>query len=96
MNMSSLAAGLAKAIMRHYQEKARVDNLPIWLEATTANSRNLYLSLGFQEIEEITLGKGKVAADATPTPGGSGVTLWAMVWWPESGIQSSESDSRSP
>lgn len=70
--------------MRYHQDKARSENLPIWLEATSPNSRLLYLSMGFQDIEEIVLGKGKVAADATNQPGGSGVSLWAMVWWPES------------
>lgn len=69
--------------MKHYQEKAQAENLPIWLEATTPDSRNLYLSLGFQEIEEVILGKGKVMADGTPKTGGSGVPLYAMVWWPE-------------
>lgn len=76
--------GLAKEIMRYHQNIARSENLPIWLEATTPSSRHLYLSLGFQEIEEITLGKGKVAPDASIQPGGPGVPLWAMVWWPES------------
>lgn len=75
--------GLARAIMRHYQEKAQAENLPIWLEATTPSSRNLYLSMGFREVEEITLGKGKVNADATFKAGGSGVPLYAMLWWPE-------------
>ncbi|KAJ5750596.1 Acyl-CoA N-acyltransferase [Penicillium manginii] len=76
--------GLAKEIMRYHQNIARSENLPIWLEATTPGSRHLYLSLGFQEIEEIILGKGKVGADAVIEPGGPGVSLWAMVWWPES------------
>lgn len=80
--------------MKHHQEIARAANLPIWLEATTAKSRNLYLSLGFQEIEKITLGKGKVTADATPKKGGPGVSLWAMVWWPES-LEKSTSESGS-
>ncbi|KAJ5988580.1 hypothetical protein N7481_003790 [Penicillium waksmanii] len=77
-------AGLAKEIMRYHQNIARSENLPIWLEATTPSSRHLYVSLGFQEIEEIILGKGKVAPDASIQPGGPGVSLWAMVWWPES------------
>ncbi|KAJ5132074.1 Acyl-CoA N-acyltransferase [Penicillium atrosanguineum] len=75
--------GLAKAIMHYHQEKARAENLPIWLEATTETSRLLYLSMGFQEIEKLYLGKGKVAADATIQPGGPGITLYAMVWWPK-------------
>lgn len=83
-------AGLATAIMRYHQEKAQSENLPIWLEATTENSRYLYLSIGFQEVEKITLGKGKVAADATLQPDGPGVTLYAMVWWPKSTKHNSE------
>ncbi|CAG8412671.1 unnamed protein product [Penicillium salamii] len=76
--------GLAKAILRDYQQTAQAANLPIWLEATTPGSRALYLSMGFEEVEEIVLGKGKVAADATVQPSGSGIPLWAMVWWPRS------------
>ncbi|KAJ5170083.1 Acyl-CoA N-acyltransferase [Penicillium coprophilum] len=74
--------GLAKAIMRDHQQTAQAANLPIWLEATTAGSRALYLSMGFKEVEEICLGKGKVAADASLQSDGPGVSLWAMVWWP--------------
>ncbi|KAJ5280454.1 hypothetical protein N7478_005826 [Penicillium angulare] len=75
--------GLAKLIMREHQDMAQAENVPIWLEATSPNSRNLYLSLGFQEIEKIILGKGKVDADANRQVGGSGIPLYAMVWWPE-------------
>lgn len=78
------STGLAKAIMRDHQQTAQAANLPIWLEATTPRSRDLYLSMGFEEIEEIVLGKGKVAVDASLQTGGPGVPLWAMVWWPKS------------
>ncbi|KAJ5503679.1 Acyl-CoA N-acyltransferase [Penicillium fimorum] len=74
--------GLAKAIIRNHQQNAQAANLPIWLEATTAGSRALYLSMGFEEVEEIRLGKGKVSADASLQSDGPGVSLWAMVWWP--------------
>lgn len=76
--------------MRYHQEKAQAENLPIWLEATTEGSRLLYLSVDFQEVEEINLGKGKVAADATIQPGGPGITLYAMVWWPKTSSTGSE------
>ncbi|KAJ5212392.1 uncharacterized protein N7498_004038 [Penicillium cinerascens] len=87
--------GLAKTIMRYHQEKAQSENLPIWLEATTESSRYLYLSIGFQEVEKITLGRGKVAADAALQPNGPGVTLYAMVWWPKSTNHDSEPASSS-
>jgi hypothetical protein len=69
--------------LRDHQQTAQAANLPIWLEATTPGSRALYLSMGFEEVEEIVLGKGKVAVDATIQPGGPGIPLWAMVWWPK-------------
>lgn len=69
--------------MREHMRKAQLENVPIWLEATTPNSRKLYLSMGFEEIEELTLGKGKVDQNANLQPGGPGVPLWGMVWWPE-------------
>lgn len=75
--------GLAKAIMREHMRKAQLENVPIWLEATTPNSRKLYSSMGFEEIEEVILGKGKVDKSSHLQPGGPGVPLWAMVWWPE-------------
>ncbi|KAJ5919819.1 Acyl-CoA N-acyltransferase [Penicillium verhagenii] len=78
-----MITGLAKAIMREHQHTAQSENVPIWLEATSPGSRNMYLSLGFKEIEEIIVGKGKVAADATRQPGGPGIPIYAMVWWPE-------------
>lgn len=77
--------------MRYHQRIAQSENLPIWLEATTRNSRDLYLSLGFQQIEEITLGKGKVTANAEVQAGGPGIPLYAMVWWPESSNQEATS-----
>ncbi|KAF7713631.1 Uncharacterized protein PECH_006255 [Penicillium ucsense] len=74
--------GLARAIMQDYMKKAQFENLPIWLEATTPNSRKLYLSLGFEDVEKIVLGKGKVDDQAQLQYEGSGVPLWAMIWWP--------------
>lgn len=56
--------------------------LPIWLEATTVRSRDIYLSMGFEQMEEITIGEGKAAPDGISQKGGPGVTIWAMVWWP--------------
>ncbi|KAJ5485591.1 hypothetical protein N7539_005579 [Penicillium diatomitis] len=74
--------GLARAIIQDYMRKAQFENLPIWLEATTPNSRKLYLSLGFEDVEKIVLGKGKVDDQAQLQCEGSGVPLWAMIWWP--------------
>ncbi|KAL3476002.1 hypothetical protein BJX99DRAFT_151464 [Aspergillus californicus] len=74
--------GLAKTLMQSVQDDASRLELPIWLEATTERSRQLYLSLGFEDVEEITIGEGKNAPDGTMEISGQGVPLWAMVWWP--------------
>ena len=75
--------GLCSAIMRKYQERASRDQLPIWLEATTAKSMKIYANLGWEVVDEITLGKGKASADGLQCKGGEGVKVWAMVWKPK-------------
>ncbi|KAL2831472.1 hypothetical protein BDW59DRAFT_182128 [Aspergillus cavernicola] len=75
--------GLARALMESYQYTAWSLEKPIWLEATTEYSRDLYLSLEFEVVEEITIGEGKADMDGRQNPDGLGVTLWAMVWWPK-------------
>ena len=69
--------------MRSFQARATTDNLPIWLEATTVESRDLYAKLGFNVIEEMVLGKGKAGLDGSERRGGEGVSIWGMIWWPE-------------
>ncbi|KAL4982928.1 hypothetical protein BDW68DRAFT_191755 [Aspergillus falconensis] len=76
--------GLARALLESQKETAWCSEVPIWLEATTEYSRDLYLSLGFEEVEQITIGQGKVNQDGFLQKDGQGVTLWAMVWWPRS------------
>ncbi|KKK20505.1 hypothetical protein ARAM_001103 [Aspergillus rambellii] len=76
--------GLARAIIKQYKERAQADQVPLWLEATNQHSRDIYASEGFDEIEKVTIGIGKAAADGTVQKGGSGVSFWPMVWWPES------------
>jgi ribosomal protein S18 acetylase RimI-like enzyme len=80
--------GLASALIRHYQSRATEAQLPIWLEATTAKSRDLYDRLGFEVVEEIVLGQGKVGADGLVVKAkGEGVRVWGMVWRPEGYIR---------
>ncbi|KAJ7368566.1 hypothetical protein DFH08DRAFT_762499 [Mycena albidolilacea] len=55
------------------------DGRPLWLEATTAYSRDLYLKHGFTAVGGARLGKGTVGADGLPAKGGDGVMIWGMV-----------------
>jgi ribosomal protein S18 acetylase RimI-like enzyme len=77
--------GHASTLIRHHQALATDANLPIWLEATTAKSRNIYLKLGFEVVQEIVLGKGRVGSDGLVTEGEKavGVPVWGMVWRPK-------------
>jgi GNAT superfamily N-acetyltransferase len=43
--------GLGSELMRHQQDVVRESGLPIWLEATTARSRDLYARLGFEVVD---------------------------------------------
>ena len=76
--------GLCSGLIRHLQAIAKKENFPIWLEATTAYSRDVYASLGFTMVEEILLGKGKVGSDGLEKQDGEGVKVWGMVWTPRS------------
>lgn len=75
--------GLGTNLLTHWLSKARSENLPVYLEATTARSHRLYLKLGFKDVEAVRIGKGKAAADGTYEKGGEGVPVWCMIWEPE-------------
>ena len=74
--------GLATKVVARYQEKATKDDLPVWLEATTPHSRDIYGRQGFQIVQEMRLGKGTHAESGRKEKGGNGVPLWAMIWRP--------------
>lgn len=74
--------GLASGLLAQYQEQAAKDGLPIWLEATTAASRNIYARCGFETVQEVRMGKGSHAESGAMYAGGPGVPLWAMIWRP--------------
>ncbi|KAI8623196.1 hypothetical protein F5Y19DRAFT_493189 [Xylariaceae sp. FL1651] len=76
--------GLAGVLLRYMQARAQSDGRPLWLEASNANARRVYAKHGFEEVEEIVLGKGLVGPDGITKKGGDGVKIWAMVWRPAS------------
>lgn len=79
----SRGQGLCSALVRYCQNLAETEKCPIWLEATTAKSRDVYKKEGFEITEELVLGKGKVDADGKLKKGGEGVTIWGMIWRPK-------------
>lgn len=75
--------GYCSRIVRGYQDVAKTENLPIWIEAGTEYCRRLYERLGFELVEELLVGKGKCDKDGNLKTGGEGVKIWGMIWRPE-------------
>lgn len=79
---SARGKGLGSAIIKHYQNIAKKERCPLYLEAGTSYCRNLYQGLGFSVLKEITIAQGKAAGDGSEKSGGVGFKMWGMVWKP--------------
>jgi hypothetical protein len=66
-------------LIRPVLDMAKEKGWPVVLESTSPRSRDVYAHLGFQILEEITVGKGKVDGEGRGKDGGEGVLLWAMM-----------------
>jgi ribosomal protein S18 acetylase RimI-like enzyme len=80
--------GLCSTLIRHYQAIAAKENFPIYMEAATEYSWNLYKKLGFETVDELPIGKGKAAANGTKLSGGPGFKIWGMIWRPDEKLKS--------
>lgn len=69
-----------KDAMAIYLDRAKKEEAPIFLEASSLESKNEFESWGFKAVEEIPVGQGKVDARGWPTQGGSGLKVWGMVY----------------
>ena len=72
--------GLATKMIHKYQQQS--EGMPIWLEATTKHSRDIYERTGFREVQKMEVGVGTHAASGAFEKGGPGVCIWAMIWFP--------------
>ncbi|EXJ58169.1 hypothetical protein A1O7_05594 [Cladophialophora yegresii CBS 114405] len=68
------------AVITPFLERAKAENVPAWLEATSLQAVNVYLHFGFRIVETITVGIGKVNAAGWPADDGEGVTAWALIF----------------
>ena len=75
--------GLAGKVVSKYQEKAASEDRVIWLEATTAKSRDVYAKCGFKVVGEIVLGKRTHGASGDYHNDGPGVIIYPMFWRPD-------------
>jgi len=74
--------GSIRSVIEPFLKRCVTENVPAWLEATTPKAAELYKHYGFQVVEQITVGKGKVDALGWPAEGESavGVTAYAMIY----------------
>lgn len=72
--------GLGSELLREVCDRAGREGRSVWIESTSAGSRRLFRRMGFEEVEEVVLGKGTVGEAGYGEVGGPGVTLWPMVW----------------
>ncbi|KAI1738390.1 hypothetical protein F4680DRAFT_426009 [Xylaria scruposa] len=75
--------GLASSLVSYVQDLARIDGKPMWIEAPSMRTAQLYLKLGFKHAGKIIAGKGVVGIDGLAKEGGEGITAWGMIYRPE-------------
>ncbi|GAP85634.1 putative acyl- N-acyltransferase [Rosellinia necatrix] len=74
--------GLASSLVSYVQDLARIDGRPMWIEAPSEKTAQLYLKLGFEHAGKIIAGRGVVGMDGLAKKGGEGITAWGMIYRP--------------
>jgi hypothetical protein len=75
--------GAVRAVIEPYLQRAKEDGLPVWLEAASARTRDVYAYLGFETLEQANIGEGTNRADGYPAVDGEdapGVPIWFMIY----------------
>lgn len=78
-DMSSVP-GAVSAVIVPFLDRARRENVPVWLEAATQKAVKIYEHYGFRIVEEIRVGVGEYDIDGSNKPGGRGVSVFAMIY----------------
>ncbi|QGA17463.1 hypothetical protein EYB26_005134 [Talaromyces marneffei] len=73
------APGVVRAIFEPYIARARDEGVPIWLEAVTEHSKQVYEHLGFKTVVTLRMGAGKASPDGELQEGGEGIPIYAMI-----------------
>lgn len=69
-----------KEAMQVYMDKAKATDVPILLETSVPEARDRLVNWGFETLEEVQVGVGKVDARGWPNHNGEGVKVWGMVY----------------
>jgi len=65
-----------------YLSKAKEEDVPIFLEASSQASKDEFEARGFEAVEQTAVGQGRVDEKGWPTEGGAGVKVWGMIFNP--------------
>lgn len=76
------AAQAVKEAVAVFLERAKKEDVPIFLEASSLDSKREFEKWGFKAVEERAVGRGRVNEKWWPTEGGEGVKVWGMVYNP--------------
>ncbi|KAH8700106.1 hypothetical protein BGW36DRAFT_293006 [Talaromyces proteolyticus] len=71
--------GVIRALFEPYIERAHEQKVPIWLEAVSDHSRQVYEHFGFKTVATFRIGLGKVTPRGELQEGGEGIPLYAMI-----------------
>lgn len=74
--------GVVSAIIVPFLQRAKQEKVPVWLVSTAPNATDMYLHFGFEVVEEIVTGLGRLNSQGEEDKNGEGLKSWAMVKWP--------------
>lgn len=82
--------GSITAVLKPYLDQAAAAGIPAWLEATNLQAVRVYKHFGFELVEKIMIGAGKIDPNGWPEEGGEGVSAYCMMFKPESTLETQD------
>jgi hypothetical protein len=76
---SDALIGVIRALIEPYIARAREEGVPIWLEAASDHSKQVYEHLGFKHVSTLRMGEGKASPEGELQDGGEGIPIYAMI-----------------
>jgi hypothetical protein len=78
-NSSHAKGPVSPRLILPFVQRAKEEGIPVWLEATSLHSKNVYEKLGFKVVEELKVGRGSSDRKGNLVDGGEGVSMWTMI-----------------
>lgn len=77
--MELTSTGAVRALFDPYIARAREERVPLWLEAVSEHSKQVYEHIGFRTVATMRVGAGNATADGELKKGGEGILVYAMI-----------------